>query len=1106
MSSNIQWSKKTLADVQANLVCQKGNEGVSAADALQARSEAYQAGKSHGAERFFKCIFSLGFNELWRFANYLSYESDKAKIVDSVKNVYNALAPKLGPTDITVMFHEEGGVRVGNMHQDSLITSKPYVGQKTDNVKLVETKATIERDAKGGGCISINEGRGREKQIYLTDCDQLRRNLEISIARDAKHFGKDFVMDILNRYKESATAPGNSDAGKLHFADKDHRGKVAVRRFPKEGLLYLAKTDKQREEVEANLQDQTVKSAARAHLKSMLSAFYSAQLDLPKDVGDTIGLELGVDLAGKVMDGEITDGRKLLAFLDKGSKGCHLTTVEGQKVMAQFEAAVDAKDASVNNIRIAAPALAPKNPRPTLPQGEVKKLHDFVADLVVNEENTEYDKSLDTGKLTGLRLRTLVVRNRELVASLMEKNGAALDAALKTLEPRMAGVLKNSVIAPLEGKYQAYVTERKRNEEEPRSRAEWLKANVKSSQERAAQLRVTLGVRNEDEIANAPLDSLTQDKDVRKTLEAGGADFKDELYVSSRAGRDQIALGLDFFGEKEKEIQTAVADALKDVQAKIVARLDQAFGQDASAAVNKTADQLGTMNLDQMMAAYSKDSDITLIKNTLKTYFKDIGPLQQRQMLAAQTRFCAEIPGETTDGARLGALLKGAGPVMQKMLQGIDVGQLRDEDLKLALADMKDSLAPIPDNVIKAHLFDLMKNSEDPKITSINVKASLGQASVGQALLCSVKRDGQMAEDCVVKILRPNASLAAQREYDVFLAACGNDESMKAMFEERFKSIEEELDLTVEVRNMEIADKTYAYKKDIPEIGTFTNTTSASLFTGVKPTPSVMMQKKVEGTTVKKFLDETTDRLTSKKTIPNGDLEKLRDKLVKTHSALVSTSYMWANEGLFGSGFYHGDLHAGNLMVDDEGKITMIDFGNATQLDKAGRTNVTRIITGAAVGDVDIFLKGYEAMLGSTGRANFNANKGEIKAKLAQVFSHTGLVDTPKRLNIAIKMLQIDHQIEVPGAVHNFLESQKRLAATMDQTASLLNEVNKKLGVKVEKQPKSMMDCLVCVVRNNITLNLMKTVGLGNAKGVYNSIKYDQLLNKPNGDEVIIKP
>lgn len=1100
----IEWNQVKMSDIQKNIMT-GGKEGTSAADALEARSEAYQAGKSHGAARFFKGLFSLGINEIWRLANYVSYESDKSKIVNCVKDVYKALEPKLGEKEITVVFNEDGGS--GDFRSNSKLTSTPNVENSSRNVQLMEAKATIKRNADGTGVVTINGGRGTE--IQITDCDKVRRNIEVSMAMDAKHFGKDFVMDIMNRYKESATADANSAAGHLHFADGDTKRTVLIRRGAAATDILNAKTDVERNEIAPRLQDQTEKSSARTHLRTMLSAFYSAHLDLPEEVGRTMDLDLGVSLVGKVLDGEITDGKKLQAFLDKGSKDCHLTTTEGQRVMAQFKHATDAKDNSVRNVKIDANALAPKKARETLPTGDVKKLHDFVADLVVNEDNTEYDKSLDAGKLTGRRLRKLIVQNRELVASLMEKKGAALDAALKTLEPRMAKALKDIVLAPLEKKYQAYVEGQRKGHNDAVSRDEWLRRSVVGSQIGAAKLRFALGVRREDEINGSTLDALTMDEDVRENLEKGGANLKDVLYLSSPEGRKQIALGLDFFAEKEKELEAAVVDALKDVQAKITAKLDRAFGQDASAAVNKTADQLGTMTLKQMMEAYSKDPDITLIKKTLRTYFEGISPLQQRQMLAAMTRFCAEIPGKTTDGTRLGALLKGAGPVMQKMLQGIDMDKLGDEEFKLALTDMKDNLAPISDNVIKAHLFDLMKNSEDPKITSIEVKGSLGQASVGQALLCTVKREGLEPQECVVKILRPNASLAAQREHGLFIAACGNDESMKATFEGRFKSIEEELDLTVEAKNMEIAGKTYAYDKDIPKIGTFTNTTSAKLFAGVKPTSSVMMQEKAEGTTVKKFLDETRERLSNPTAhIPQGDLLAMKEKLQKTHSALVSTSYMWANEGLFGSGFYHGDLHAGNLMVDGDGKVTMIDFGNATQLDKAGRMNVTRVITGAAVGDVDLFLKGYVAMLGETGKANYAANEAAIKAKLGKVFEKKGLADTALRMNIALNILQLDYKIEVPGAVHNFLESQKRLAAAMDETTSLLGAINAKLGVNDEPKPLSMIRCLVQVVKNNISLNLLKGIGLRNAGNVMNTMRQDPLLRKgnPAGNEVIINP
>ena len=43
-----------------------------------------------------------------------------------------------------------------------------------------------------------------------------------------------------------------------------------------------------------------------------------------------------------------------------------------------------------------------------------------------------------------------------------------------------------------------------------------------------------------------------------------------------------------------------------------------------------------------------------------------------------------------------------------------------------------------------------------------------------------------------------------------------------------------------------------------------------------------------------------------------------------------------------------------------------------------------------------------------------------------------------------------------------------------------------------------MMQCLVQVVKNNISLNLLKTIGLGNARGVMNAIQQDPLIANAN--------
>ena len=63
-----------------------------------------------------------------------------------------------------------------------------------------------------------------------------------------------------------------------------------------------------------------------------------------------------------------------------------------------------------------------------------------------------------------------------------------------------------------------------------------------------------------------------------------------------------------------------------------------------------------------------------------------------------------------------------------------------------------------------------------------------------------------------------------------------------------------------------------------------------------------------------------------------------------------------------------------------------------------------------------------------------------------------------------------------------------------------------KEGTSTENPPKplSMMQCLVQVVKNNISLGLLKTIGLKNAGSVMNAIQDDPLLKPQDGNVVIV--
>ena len=95
-------------------------------------------------------------------------------------------------------------------------------------------------------------------------------------------------------------------------------------------------------------------------------------------------------------------------------------------------------------------------------------------------------------------------------------------------------------------------------------------------------------------------------------------------------------------------------------------------------------------------------------------------------------------------------------------------------------------------------------------------------------------------------------------------------------------------------------------------------------------------------------------------------------------------------------------------------------------------------------------------------------------------------------MSAALKLMQREYQIEVPGPIHNFLESQRRLQVAMDETLSTLNAIEKKRvdmgGEPHDYKPGSMMKCITDVVKQHL-YTAMKSIGAGKAKDCYRAIK-----------------
>jgi hypothetical protein len=355
--------------------------------------------------------------------------------------------------------------------------------------------------------------------------------------------------------------------------------------------------------------------------------------------------------------------------------------------------------------------------------------------------------------------------------------------------------------------------------------------------------------------------------------------------------------------------------------------------------------------------------------------------------------------------------------------------------------------------------------------------------------------------DVAIKLLKPDVRNRMLREKNIMIKcardtdnhdrqldgkpALGKDEKggMQNTYEGQLLRIEEELDLTIEARNVELGKIYDKGKKDIDK-----KVKSMKLDSLVAPTSNAMVLEKAPGETIDSYLkrmDESLDEIMDiyNKRDENGmvvgtyashkqfddeikkkyknDPEKLYElkfkarpkhimiqlgallaDLKKKKEYLMSFSQKWVNEGVFGEGFYHGDPHDGNIMIDDDG-LTVIDFGNCTKLDEAQQLQVTKMVAAASVGETELFMEGFRALLRPEFVEPFDEKVADVKAAFDEIMKLGDLGSTGMRIAACLIKAQ-ELGFEVPAAVQNFSQAQLRLSNTVDNFNAQIEKIQEK--------------------------------------------------------------
>ena len=522
-----------------------------------------------------------------------------------------------------------------------------------------------------------------------------------------------------------------------------------------------------------------------------------------------------------------------------------------------------------------------------------------------------------------------------------------------------------------------------------------------------------------------------------------------------------------------QEAVDSVSNAMQQILTKSVESLDEETDDDWKLLEDFTVSELLENSLT------GKEGEGAFNIKILKGYIKEANQADKQNMVATAFRYMPNFMDEENvkdaAGKFVSGYIKGAGPLMHKILQGLPISSMPSL-MQTAVKDVRSNLATIDEDIVDAQLHRIIQES-DGAIERIEKVRVLGAASVGETILVRVYGPGEkVGQEKVVKLLRPDVQNRMNRELE-FMKKCAREVDKEAYrrlhkndanvdkrepaedyeggmyktYMNKIANIKKELDLRIEADNVDLGK---IYEDELLHIR------SMSLDKDTKKMTGAIMLEKAPGVSVDKFLssmDSTREKIMDMSTQKNAtnydillQLDKLRDELKLKQKYLLNMSSKWLEEALYKSGFFHGDLHSGNVMIDDDG-VTIIDYGNAHKLEENEKSGIINLIAATHRYNASNVMDQIESLLKGESADIFAAKKKEFALKIKTIVQkEEDNADAVDKIFVVFNELQKEG-IEIPAGIYNFVQSFIRVFGTLTDYSSLMEKIDENMVSLLEQ-------------------------------------------------------
>ncbi|MBM3616968.1 MAG: 2-polyprenylphenol 6-hydroxylase [Alphaproteobacteria bacterium] len=278
------------------------------------------------------------------------------------------------------------------------------------------------------------------------------------------------------------------------------------------------------------------------------------------------------------------------------------------------------------------------------------------------------------------------------------------------------------------------------------------------------------------------------------------------------------------------------------------------------------------------------------------------------------------------EGARLQLAFAEMGPTFIKLGQALSTrSDLIGEELAEDLALLQDRIPPFPTHRAKA-LIELELGAPLELLFSDFSETPVAAASIAQVHFATTVEGRPVA----VKVLRPDIHLAFKQDIDLFYWLAGHVENYLpaarrlkplAVIKTFEESIQKELDLRLEAAAAQTIKENTALDEGfyVPEVD------------WQRTSQSVLTMERITG-------------------IPVSDVAAI-DAAGLDRNRLVRQAASTLFKQVFRDGFFHADLHPGNLFVGHDGNLIAVDFGITGRINHRDQLFVAEILRSFLKGD-----------------------------------------------------------------------------------------------------------------------------------------------------------